>query len=217
MKKESEQKTVRRLAEQYAAEGYEVYLERDAQRVLPEGLRGFVPDMVVRRGDETIIIEIKQKGVPRDDVKLLAEQVRRQPGWRLDVHYVEPGLEPVVVSPADVKSSIANSKRLFSGGDKLAAFLLLWSTFEAAAMSTLSREKGVVFNTTLAPASLIKQLTFEGILEDTDHNQLLDMVQLRHMVVHGGVTTAVDDADFEFLASVTNRLTGPLKPGTQAA
>ena len=215
--KNHEKSTLEKLAKRYADEGYEVLLERDAQQALPEDLRHFVPDMVLLRGDEKIIVELIQQGVSHDQLKSLAEKVQQHPNWRLDVQLVKSPETLIEVVPDDIRIALEKAERLFSSDDELAAFLVLWSAFEAGARAALSPDKDMVFDAAGAPSSLIKQLVFEGIIEDQDHDRLMELEKVRHMAVHGGLTVPVDHADFDFLMKITMDLIAPFEPDSQVA
>jgi Holliday junction resolvase len=48
------------LAKEYRQKGYEVLLSPKPEE-LPDFLRGYRPDMIVRRGEEKVVIEVKSR------------------------------------------------------------------------------------------------------------------------------------------------------------
>ena len=74
---------VEQIAQEYRDKGYEVLVEARAPQ-LPEPLARYRPDLVVRKGDEVVVIEVKSREISGDpQLQELAEVVRRQPGWRI--------------------------------------------------------------------------------------------------------------------------------------
>ena len=64
-----ERQRARAIAEEYRSRGYEV-IEQPSPEQLPEFLAGYHPDVLVRKGDEAIIVEVKSRSSltkdPRD-------------------------------------------------------------------------------------------------------------------------------------------------------
>lgn len=214
----AEHRAIERLARRYEENGYAVYTRRDAHAQLPDELRQFVPDFVARRGDEAVIVELKRRGMPAPHLSELAERVRRHAGWRLDVLYLDAPGEDMQgpAAPADIEKTVAASNRLFSEGDALAAWLLLWSAFDAAAMRALPEETGAA-DGVVEPEALIKLLAYEGLVPDSDHDRLLELRQVRNRAAHGHLDVTVEWDSFDFLANVTRALLGPPEPGSCAA
>lgn len=87
-----EKRKIRELARRYAAEGYEVLVKLPNYRA-PAPICGIRPDLVVKRGDEMIVIEVKSSDsirAARDTVTQLAEYVRNMPGVRFDLVMTNP-------------------------------------------------------------------------------------------------------------------------------
>lgn len=61
----SERQEVQRLARKYREEGYAVLTDEEAAQVLPDTLRGFVPDLVASKGKEHTLVEVRTKGEAR--------------------------------------------------------------------------------------------------------------------------------------------------------
>src|SRR5918999_1710393 len=82
----SERDALERLAAEYARDGYEVIVEPTREQ-LPDFLKGFRPDVIVQGQGETIVIEAKRPSIvaPTGQLKALAEEISKHPGWRLQV------------------------------------------------------------------------------------------------------------------------------------
>lgn len=215
MMQAKERQALEKLSKRYASKGYEVLLDQDAQRVLPEDLQEFVPDMVVMKGDEKVIIEIKQLGVPRRELTLLSQRVQDHPPWRLDVHFVKSPETPVRVEPDEIMATAERARQLFSSGNRFAAFLVMWSAFEAASRAALSRDSANALEKVEEPASLIKLLVFEGLIDEQSHNRLMEIEKVRNLAAHGGLTVPVNTDDFDFLFDVARDLTSDAMSGSR--
>ena len=55
-----ERQRARAIAEEYRSKGYEV-IEQPSPEQLPAFLAGYHPDVLVQRGDEAIIVEVKSR------------------------------------------------------------------------------------------------------------------------------------------------------------
>src|SRR5688572_13574751 len=75
-----------RVASEYRERGYRVLVEPRG-RDLPGFLRDANPDLIATRGDETLVIEVKNSPKDVDPVQLrvLSERIAAQRGWRFVV------------------------------------------------------------------------------------------------------------------------------------
>jgi Holliday junction resolvase len=80
-----ERERLLQLAEEYRDKGYEISFHPNPED-LPDFLRNYRPDMIVRRGDEAVIIEVKSRrslnSSSRQYLQNLAQSVEQHPGWR---------------------------------------------------------------------------------------------------------------------------------------
>lgn len=140
----SERQEVQRLARKYREEGYAVLTDEEAAQVLPDTLRGFVPDLVASKGKEHILVEVRTKGESEDRERIvkLAEAVRQQPNWHLQVHLFEPDrrLSRIAMEPELIETYRRSALQLFESGQTVPALLLMWSVFEAASARALQAE-----------------------------------------------------------------------------
>jgi hypothetical protein len=74
---------VEQVARELAGDGYEVLIE-PGPSFLPGKLARFRPDILARRGDENLVVEVKLTPDPAGggEMRELAEAVRERPGWR---------------------------------------------------------------------------------------------------------------------------------------
>jgi hypothetical protein len=115
---QTEVKKIASLARQYAADGYQVYAHAPGFSV-PEAIRGYTPDLVLKKDNETIIIEVKTTSMSLNKQKAIEEIARyaaETNGVRFDL---------VVTNP--------KKKRLESRLNQLGALREnLWHTLESA-------------------------------------------------------------------------------------
>src|SRR5271166_287921 len=87
-----QQETLERVAQRYRDEGYHVVLRPFGDQV-PSFISGFQPDLVAKRGNEGVVVEIKANRMDLSSdhqISQLAEIVNARPGWRLDLVVLEP-------------------------------------------------------------------------------------------------------------------------------
>lgn len=79
----SERQRIERIAEEYRSKGYDVLVEPSGPD-LPPFLGNHRPDLIARRGDERLVIELKPSPSEAEPgrVRGLAEKIEREPGWK---------------------------------------------------------------------------------------------------------------------------------------
>lgn len=91
-KRDLERKKVAELARHYKALGYQVYADLSGFDT-PSSVADIRPDVLARRGDETIIIEVKTRDSAKRDkhlIERLARYAERIPGARFDLVITNP-------------------------------------------------------------------------------------------------------------------------------
>ena len=110
---------VENLVRDYERDGYSVVIETESSR-MPDELRSIKPDMLARRGDEWVVVEIKgpDSKRPPDEARALASAIEAHENWRLDLEFYEPEEEQrtQIVEPTTIKRSIRESRNLFKAG-----------------------------------------------------------------------------------------------------
>lgn len=87
-----ETEKIAQLARKYTAEGYEVFADLPNYSA-PEQIGGITPDMVVKKGGEVIIIEVKTPSSikkAKDTIAMLTRYAREIPGARFDLVMTSP-------------------------------------------------------------------------------------------------------------------------------
>lgn len=197
-----------RLAEEYRERGYDVSVDPDDGLGLPPGYR---PDLVVRRGEETVVVEVASRtslaSEPR--IREVAQLVEARPGWRFELILV--GEEPVAAPPGavpsgrgDVERTLEESRALAASGFTGPALLSGWAATEAA-LRLLLRSEGIEPRS-LALAPLLKQAAEEGLLSKPEYHGLARSLAQRNALAHGFQVDGVDPASVSALLSLAERL-----------
>jgi uncharacterized protein YutE (UPF0331/DUF86 family) len=211
---DSERAALARVAEQYAAMGYEVIIAPET-RDLPTFARGFHVDLLARKGDRGIVVIAKKnRAALREDKTLsrLAEFINAQPGWRFDLVVVEP-TSPIDEAEADaqelsgrqLKEMLDHVEESARSGDELPAYVLAWSALEAA-LRLRVREAVAEGQKILSPTVLIRMLGAEGHLSSREMKTLDKYVKMRNQVVHGFAPPKIAVNDVLYLVSLARRL-----------
>jgi uncharacterized protein YutE (UPF0331/DUF86 family) len=199
--------TERRLAEQVAqqliGEGYDVLVEPGADR-LPPDIARFHPDILARRGDEVVVVEVKARGTDtaaRSQVEALARAVQSHPNWRFELVVMstdQPALDAEPTWSRDqIVTRLAEARALAHAGHLEAALLILWAVCEATGRWLAQTENLEVQR--WDAASLFRQLVHGGLLDGADLDAIEEVRRVRNRLVHGLNV----DAD---LAVLTRRL-----------
>jgi hypothetical protein len=187
------------VAEKYRAAGYEV-LVQPSDRDLPSSLHGLRPDLLARRGEDNVLVEVKSsaRGRELDRYRTLAERVHAEPGWRLDLVVSTPpdqlaGISDYpVLTLVDARARFEDARKLLDGGYPDAALLLAWAGVEGVLRGIAEKEDVALQRQ--STGSLLQKLTTTGALSRSDYQQLRDTLAQRSAVAHGFGAAGVDDS-----------------------
>ena len=183
----SEYILVHKTAEEYRSRGYEVSLE-----ALLDFLPGFRADLLVRKGDQTKVIEVKSRSSLSANPRIseLARIIDSKPGWSFELLLV--GEPEKLDSPEGARSfegeniikRIEEAEKSLEAGLPEAAFLLAWSACEAAVRESIAAQ-GVSSANITTPGYVLDQAIFHGVISRDEYNHLTDMRKYRNAIVHG--------------------------------
>jgi hypothetical protein len=185
-----EKQRARAIAEEYRSKGYEV-IEQPSPEQLPEFLAGYRPDVLVQRGDEAIIVEVKSRSSLTKDSRIteMARLVQTEPHWNFELVLV--GEEEQLNIPEgahpferdDIQQGLEAAERLLAAEFLAAALLQAWSTLEAT-LRLLSEEEGFVIEG-FTPLSILTQATSNGVISRDDYSFLAKVMKYRNALAHG--------------------------------
>ena len=206
-----ERQRARALAEEYRSRGYEV-IEEPSPAQLPDFLSGYRPDLLIRKGDEAIVVEVKSRSSLAKDTQIrdLAQLLQTKPHWNFELVIVGEGKRisaPEGARPFerdDILRGIEAAEKLLDSGFSEAALLLAWSTSEAT-VRLLIAEEGIVLDH-LNPPYILKQAVMNGVIAREEYNFLTKVIKYRNALVHGFKTIDFDPALVSELISRTKRL-----------
>jgi hypothetical protein len=206
-----ERRRARAIAEEYRSRGYEV-IEEPSPAQLPDFLSGYRPDLLVRRGNESIIVAVKSRSSLAKDLQTrdLARVLQTKPHWNFELIMV--GEDEQLSTPEgarpfkrdDILQGIEAAEKLVESGFSEAALLLAWSTSEAT-VRLLAEEEELVLEH-LNPLSLLTQATSNGVISRDDYNFLTKVMKYRNALVHGFKTIDFDPALVTELIKLTKHL-----------
>jgi uncharacterized protein YutE (UPF0331/DUF86 family) len=207
--RESPSRTVLdRIASDYRRQGYEVVVEpRGAD--LPDFLVGATPDLIARRQDRNVVVEVKRspKDVDRNQVEAISQLIAKQPGWQLVL--MAPGMpdeidpaELTTVDEAAIRELIREADAVSQLGMPPAALMCAWAAAEAAARLLVTRSG--IRSQRSDTASLIRTLVSEGMVTDDEFRLLNDSYRFRSAIAHG--RSPIRDEVAHYAKQVTQEL-----------
>ena len=199
---------IRKTAEKYRREGYEVSLDP-----LLNFMPGFQPDLIVRKGDEVKVIEVKSRSSLAADRRIaeLARFIDSKPGWSFELVLVS---EPEKLdSPEGARSFVGKetlrrmeeAEKSLQAGFHEAAFLLAWSACEAA-IRELIEEQGVSNPSITRPGYVLDQAIHVGVISRDEYNYLTNMQRYRNAIVHGFTVSDFGEEEVRGLIETVRRI-----------
>jgi hypothetical protein len=155
---------------------------------LPEFLAGATPDLIARRENENLVIEVKRSPTEadREQLSTIADRISRQPGWRFILMAPRATDDTTELTSSD-ESAIHELLREADIVSRLnlpaSALMSAWAAAEGAVRLRLSRSGIPVPRADTA--TLVRTLASEGLITDDDFHLLNDAYQLRSAVAHG--------------------------------
>ena len=203
-----ERKFIDKKAAEYRSRGYEV--EENCQL---DFLPGYRADLVVRKGEETRVIEVKARtSLARSpSMTELAEILYEKPGWSYDLLLVgEPeklespeGAKPF--AEEEIRRRLAEAAVVLEKGSGEAAYLLVWSACEAAIRNLIKAAEISITRVTTA-SYVLDMAVMHGIISREDNDYLTDMMKYRNAIAHGFDVNGFSDKKVTELIEVVVRL-----------
>jgi hypothetical protein len=216
-KPENGTKWVERLARQYQQSGYEVKV-RPSTADIPFDLGGYQPDLLLSESSGLkYLVEVKGKhALSVDRLREIAEKVSQQPGWRFllvtDHDELGADVDPQaekLLQVGQIRQRLDDAGRMLTEGHREAAFLWLWTAFEAAL-----RRRAVAADLPierLSASSIVNYLYSEGELSLNQFELAGGLIKTRNSVAHGYQISELEEA-----ARSLGQLTRELISGTES-
>lgn len=186
---EQELQRLEEIAQEYIDKGYRVLFQPQADQ-RPDFLKPFQPDLIVSKGDEYIVVEVKSRGQLGEEtqVKNLARAVREKHNWKFELVLLGPENalsvgQALPLTPEEIRQTIEEARRLLENKSLEAALLVAWSAAEAA-LRTLAEQEDIGARQAV-PAYLLKQMAAEGVISQQVYHALMDILKIRQAVAHG--------------------------------
>lgn len=186
-----EREKLLQLSREYRNQGYEI-LVYPKSKDLPDFLSNYCPDMIARRDDETVVIEVKSRRSfdlsSSQYLRNLAQVIEKHSGWRFELVIINPE-EPVYLAKAEgilqeneIRSRLKIVQQLALQQPE-SAILLSWILVEATLR--LIAEKERLNLSRIDPVYLIKIVATEGIISSSQYKLLMNSYSLRNTIAHG--------------------------------
>lgn len=218
----AEREQLLKIADKYRNQGYEVIFHPNSED-LPSFLKNYRPDLIVRRGEETVVVEVKSRSslssLPPHYLSDLAEVIEKHQSWRLDLVMDNSGddnpyppMSEGSLQRQEIELRLPIAEQIASQNLD-ASILYTWSLVEATLR--LISEKEELSLKKNDPRSLVKQLTYEGIISRSDYQSLMNALSLRNAVAHGFKTNELTLNSVHELIEVTKNLLKDLSSDTE--
>jgi hypothetical protein len=180
----------RSLAREYRRRGYEV-VEQPRGDSLPEFVRDFSPDLIVRKEDDcaVVVIKTREEVIGSNELVEMAAQVNAQPGWRLE--FVSLGRQKgAAAGPSEqgLEQLMASALAVYDAGERNLALISLVSVAEELLRDVALEQR--IRTRDQDARTIIAALEFEGLIDATTTSVLERAWERRNELVHGG-TAAV--------------------------
>ncbi|UXE63933.1 MAG: hypothetical protein KA717_16140 [Woronichinia naegeliana WA131] len=215
-----EREKVLQLAAEYRKEGYEVFF-RPSSDDLPDFLKGYRPDLVLKRGNESVIVEVRSRfslnSPSTQYLRYLAQVVEEHSDWRFEL--VMTNSEDIIDSPniegslqqSEIETRLQAARQLVSQYPE-SAILYSWSLVEAT-LRLVADHEGLNLQR-FEPLYLMKQLVTEGLISRSQYQLLKNAYSLRSNIAHGFKITQLSQESVYELIDITEHLLETLNTST---
>lgn len=205
-------RVARRLAdtiERFERNGYEV--DRNPAPIsLAIGHKSFLPDLVARKGNEIVVIEVKSTKELKEDSSSydVATQVSKMINWRYELVVSNPLTSSDESEPSnqDVPARrIEDALHLIEIGQIEAALLIGLAAVEGMLLQALD-EESIKSKDVRGGLRLAKLAYFNGLISASLYRGLEGQWRRRNKIIHGGVEELSPEAVKRLLIEVRDQL-----------
>lgn len=182
---QSEQEFLADLAAEFRDDGFD--------RVDPALLRnelpaGYTPDLVMRRGQEVVVIELKSQHEHRslEQMRSLKQVIEVKPNWKFKLYVIPESRvkEQPQDNLQDIGQLIKRAKQLNRSGEFEAAAVVLWMAIEVSLRSLLTERQSRP-NPGVSGMSMARSLTDFGEIGEDELRLIENAWEMRNRAVHG--------------------------------
>lgn len=216
-----EREQLLKIAKKYQDQGYKVSLHPNSED-LPDFLRPYLPDMIVRRGDEAVVIEVKSRSSLDSSstqyLQGLAKAIEGNPSWRFELVMTNPEevdyplKAEASFQEQEIKSRLQIARRLVAEHPE-SAILYSWSLVEAT-LRLVAEEEEISLQR-FQPLYLVKKLATEGVIAKSEYQLLMNAISFRNAIVHGFKTTQVTQESVYELIDLAEQLLKAIHSGVE--
>ena len=214
-----EKEQLLKIAEEYRQKGYEILFPPNLED-LPEFLKSYRPDLIVRRGEESVIIEVKSRtSLNSSSTQYLAQAVAKNPGWRFELMMTNSEDAVDILKAEDsfqeseIELGLQVAKQLVTQHLE-SAMLYSWSLVEATLRIVAQKEELSLQR--LEPHYLVKKLTAEGVISKSEYQLLMNSLSLRNPIAHGFKSTQLTENSVYELIAIAAKLLKDLHSSEEA-
>ncbi len=204
-----EKRRANEVAQNYLDQGYEV-----AREVELDFFPGYRVDMLVKKGDQTKVVEVKTRTsfARNPAMNELADILYDKADWSFVVYWL--GEPEVMYSPddarpferEDVLGRIENAERLLELGFSEGAFLLAWSATEATVRLLIEQEGISTIKRMTNSGYTLGTAVTEGVLRREDYDYLFNAMKYRNAAIHGFNSNDISEVLVTDLIETTRHL-----------
>ena len=181
----SEHEFSRELTKEFLRDGYLQVAPQSVRKKLPSG---YVPDLIFRRGDEVIVVELKPATVhlPLEHLRYVKDAVEKTPNWQFKLYVIPPPQEDQLrhENIQDAHKLLERAQRLNRNGELEAASVLLWMAIETALRTLLTNRQSRP-NPGVSGMSMARSLMSLGELSEEEVGLINRAARMRDTSVHG--------------------------------
>lgn len=210
--KETERATLEKMSKIWTDQGFQIFIQ-PSKDALPDFLQSYIPDAILIKDDDKVLVEIIQKGQPHAEerIRRLKELISNQSEWRLEVVYSGADVPAVKrVGLEDIRGSLESAEELLAKEPR-ASLLLLWASLEAAARNIFPNQ----MSRPQSPGRIIELLAGSGEVTPYEAQNLRHLMNLRNRVIHGELNTAVRPNEIKQMLQLVRQLVEAMPENTK--
>jgi hypothetical protein len=183
------------LALAYANDGY-IVAKHPKTEELPFDLFGYVPDLIAKKDDCGLIVEVRTSAscTPVGHFRAIAEEIADHPGWRFVLVTVDesdaanlPGCAGDLPTWAQLTDKLKHIDALVADGLLEPGILYLGSVFEGA-LRKRALDQHIPIER-FPPAMLLDQMYSQGEVSVNRIDSFHELMNLRDRIAHGANAT----------------------------